>query len=344
MDGLTDRLQTRKALGNLCGESTAFLKVVEQLPAVAKSEATVLVTGETGTGKELVARSIHYLSKRAPFPFVAVNCGSLPDTLLEDELFGHEQGAFTDARSQRRGVIAQAEKGTLFLDEVGALTPRGQVALLRVLQDRSYRPIGCSREQLADVRVVAATNSSLDELVRAGSFRSDFYYRLCVFAVYLPPLRDRREDIIPLARHFLKKHAPNEPTLQLASAVCGALVAHEWPGNVRELENVIIRAIHLGRTKDNQIERLGIQDSLSMMVGTASAIPAKPATLKMSKRNMVAVFEKNYLTRLMWEHSGNVSRAALAAGKERRDLGKLLKKYNIDPKIYYTPRAKPARG
>jgi len=197
-----------RALSTLIGEAPAFLKVISQLLAVAHSDGTVLITGETGTGKELAARAIHYLSDRAAFPFVAVNCGSLPDTLLENELFGHERGAFTDAGAGRPGLVSQAEKGTIFLDEIEMLTPRAAVALLRVLQDKRFRALGSSREQQANVRFVAATNVQLGLLVEAGTFRADLYYRLCVFSIGLPALRDRKEDIPLLAAHFLEKHAP----------------------------------------------------------------------------------------------------------------------------------------
>jgi transcriptional regulator with PAS, ATPase and Fis domain len=168
----------------------------------------LIVVGETGTGKELVARAIHYLSANAEFPFVAINCGSLPDSLIEDELFGHERGSFTDARLKRQGLIAQAEKGTLFLDEVDTLAPKAQVDLLRVLQDKTFRPIGSSTEHRANVRMLAASNTRLDEVVRTAGFRADLYYRLCVFSIHLPRLRDRKEDVILLAQHFLQKHVP----------------------------------------------------------------------------------------------------------------------------------------
>jgi len=208
MENLINRLRDKQTLAKLIGEAPVFLKAIAQLPSVARSEATVLITGETGTGKELVARAIHYLSARVAFPFVPLNCGSLPETLLEDELFGHERGAFTDARTPRRGLITQAERGTLFLDEVDTLAAKAQVALLRVLQDKMFRTLGSSREQEADVRIVAATNAPLDQLVRAGGFRVDLYYRLRVFSINLPPLRDRKKDILSLSRHFLEKHTP----------------------------------------------------------------------------------------------------------------------------------------
>ena len=210
-----------EVLGALIGKAPAFKTIVSSLPMLASSEGAVLITGETGTGKELVARAIHSLSARAPHPFVAVNCGAFVETLLEAELFGHERGAFTDAHARRHGLVAQATGGTMLLDEVDTLMPRAQVALLRVLQEGNFRPLGAGAEQHADVRFLAATNASLDRLVQAGSFRADLFYRLCVFSVGVPPLRERVEDILPLAGHFLEKHASSQgrpPGLSAAAA------------------------------------------------------------------------------------------------------------------------------
>ena len=190
MPSTVDRLNDSLVLAKLIGRSPSFVKVIQALPTIARSQATALLHGETGTGKELIARAIHYLSPRAGFPFVAVNCGALPDTLLEDALFGHER-APSPTRSPRQGVIAQAERGTLFLDEIDSLSRKAQVALLRVLQERCYRPVGSSVEQCADVRIVTACNAPLDQLVRGDHFRTDLYYRLAVFTVQLPPLRER---------------------------------------------------------------------------------------------------------------------------------------------------------
>jgi DNA-binding NtrC family response regulator len=342
MKNLIERLRDAQALAKLVGEAPAFLEAIRHLPDVAKSEATVLITGETGTGKELVARAIHYLSARAGFPFVPVHCGSLPDTLLEDELFGHKRGAFTDAHAQRKGLIAQSEGGTLFLDEVETMTLKAQVALLRVLQDKKFRALGSSSEQQADIRVVAATNAPLEQLVHAGSFRADLYYRLCVFSVHLPPLRERRGDIIGLARFFLKKHTPaSRPGLQLTPDACEALLAYDWPGNVRELESAIIRGIHLSQTNQIKVEDVGIPSASESQQGDAvtdipvTIVSAESCSLKAMKQKMIETFEREYLSRLMRVHQGNVSQAALAAGKERRELGKLLKKYQIDPKRFY---------
>jgi len=320
-------------MAKLVGEAPSFVNAIKQIPQISRSEAAVLVSGETGTGKELVARAIHYTSDRAPFPFIPVNCGSLPDTLLEDELFGHERGAFTDARARRPGLIEQASQGTLFLDEVDSLSLKAQVALLRVLQDKKYRAIGSSSERLADVRIVSATNAKLEGLVEAGGFRADLYYRLCVFTINLPPLRTRKEDIITLASHFLGKHTPaDQPPLSLSPAACAALISYDWPGNVRELENAIIRGIHLCQPNPTGLitrEDLGLRPSGAPVADEPLA--CLRASFKERKQALIAAFEQDYLAQLMREHQGNVSRAARSAGKERREFGKLLKKYGLDP-------------
>ena len=337
-ESLIRHLQDTQVLAKLVGQSPLFLKAIEQIPTIAKDEATVLINGETGTGKELIARAIHYFSNRAPFPFVAINCGSLPETLMEDELFGHERGAFTDAHIRRSGLLAQAEKGTLFLDEVATLTAKAQVTLLRVLQNKKFRILGSRGEQEANVRVVAATNAPLYQLVQAGGFRADLYYRLCVFSINLPPLRDRKEDIFLLALHFLKKYGPADgEILQLAPSARKALMSHSWPGNVRELENAFIRGIRLCRTDSIEDKDLGLLSGIQEAPdGTAETFPRAP-TLKVMKQKAIEAFERDYLIQLLCEHQGNVSHAAHAAGKERRDLGKLLKKYRLEPKLFHPP-------
>src|ERR1700704_6638167 len=201
-----DRIATDEVTDGFIGQAPAFRDVLAKLPKRASAAAAVLISGETGTGKELGARAIHGMSRRTMSPFVAVNCGALIDTLFESELFGHERGAFTDAHARRQGLVAQAAGGTLLLDEIDTLTPRGQVALLRVLQDRTFRLLGSNSEHRADVRFLAATNAGLERLVQTGAFRVDLYYRLCVFSVSVPPLRDRREDIPRLAEYFIGKY------------------------------------------------------------------------------------------------------------------------------------------
>jgi len=269
---------------------------------------------------------------------VPVNCGSLPDTLLENELFGHERGAFTDAQVRRDGLIAQAERGTLFLDEVDTLHAKAQVDLLRVLQDKRFRRVGSSVEQNVDVRIVAATNAPLDRLVASGRFRADLYFRLCIFSITLPILRDRKEDVLLLAGHFLEKHAPADKSrLQFAPEASSALLSYDWPGNVRELENAIIRGIHLTETGLIEVDDLGLPSKWASLPHASSEGPAKLQSFRTMKRQVIQEFERDYLTRLISEHRGNVSQAALTAGKERRNLGKLLKKHRLDPGLFRHP-------
>ena len=332
-------LEETLARAKLVGEAPCFRQVLEDLTTVKKSEAAVLLIGETGTGKELFARAIHYLSGRADGPFVALNCGSLPDTLLEDELFGHERGAFTDAHLRKSGLIAQAENGTLFLDEVDSLTARAQVVLLRVLQDKKFRAIGACCEQQANVRILAATNGRLEQSVLQGTFRADLYYRLSVFTVNLPPLRLRKDDIALLAAHFIEKHAPAERGhIRLTPAAVAALIDYDWPGNIRELENAIIRGIHRAK-KDEWIEVQELGLPVLKEQQTECACEPLPNTRKFHtlKQQAIVLFERNYLMNLMTEHHGNVSRAARTVGKERRALGRLLQKYQIDPKRFALP-------
>jgi len=320
-----------KALAKLVGEAPNFTKVIATIPSIAQHNGAVLVSGETGTGKELVARAVHYLSDRAGHPFVCVNCASLPDSLLEDTLFGHEAGAFTDARLSRRGLLAEAHGGTLLLDEVESLSTRAQVALLRVLQDGTFHALGSARQQRTDGRVLAATNVPLEHMVLSGAFRSDLYYRLRVFFIDLPPLRERKGDILVLARHFLDQHtASGKGPFDLNDAVKAVLASHSWPGNVRELENAILRATVVCRTGLISPEDLGIPTERR----AAPNLAAQPRPYQVLKREAIASFERNYLTDLMAQHRGNVTHAARMAGKDRRELGKLLKKCGVDPRAF----------
>ena len=241
---LRSQVVQRYAFHNLIGKSSGMQEIYAKIEQVADSRTTVLITGESGTGKELVAKALHYNSSRRDRPFIALNCAALPETLIESELFGHEKGSFTDATARRTGQFEMANTGSLFLDEIGDLSPVTQAKLLRVLQEREFTRIGGVQPIKVDVRIVAATNKNLDELVRKGQFREDLYYRINVISLYLPPLRDRGEDIALLAKHFLAKRVEEEkrPQIEFSKEALELLVRYPWPGNVRELENIIEQA------------------------------------------------------------------------------------------------------
>ncbi|WP_220432497.1 sigma-54 interaction domain-containing protein [Saccharospirillum alexandrii] len=322
---------TDEAMHGIVGNCDSLLQTKTIVGRYRSCDASVLILGESGTGKELVARAIHYISDRAEGPFVPVNCGALPDELLENELFGHEQGAFTGARGSVPGLIEQAEGGTLFLDEIGTLSLRGQCALLRFLQSKEFRRLGSRRLQSANVRVFAATNADLNDMVALGGFRQDLLYRLNILRIVLPPLRDRGNDIDLLAGHFIARFCRqyNMPDKQLSAAASQWLYAHDWPGNIRELENLLHRAIlSCPGTVIQREDLTPDQDS--------SITPSMPYTrLNMdlsfqdAKAEVISQFERHYLEALMNRCNGNVSQAARVAGKERRALGKLLKKYGL---------------
>jgi two-component system response regulator AtoC len=262
---LRSQLEERYQFEGVVGRSRAMQPLFQVLETVAPTASTVLITGETGTGKEVIARAIHHNSPRKAHRFVAINCSAIPETLLEAELFGHVRGAFTGAVGTRQGRFEQAHKGTLFLDEVGTMSPGLQMKLLRALQERAFERVGDSQTIKVDVRVIAATNSALPRMIAEGTFREDLYYRLNVIPIELPPLRDRREDIPLLAKHFLKKFAP-ETTPQLSQGAMRSLMAYAWPGNVRQLENAMERAIALsGGRRD-----IDVGDLLPDMQMTAS--------------------------------------------------------------------------
>jgi DNA-binding NtrC family response regulator len=310
---------------NLIGRSPAFFRVLDQLHSMSHCDATVLLLGETGTGKEVFGRAVHYLGMRKGHAFIPVNCGSLPDNLLENELFGHAKGAYTDASTSEKGLLRSAEGGTLFLDEIDSLTLGSQVKLLRFLQDHEYRPLGSPRSVTADVRVVAATNANLRRLVEAKMFREDLFYRLNILSLRIPPLRDRPDDIPLLAEHFLNRFRPaNQSTaLRFSPAVIHKLVTHNWPGNIRELEGVIYRVAVLCR---NQV--ISTAD-IDLNLDQPEPGPVQ-ANLKEAKQTMVESFERMYLIGLLDNNGGNVSRAAREAGKERRAFQRLVRKYNLN--------------
>src|SRR5687768_1684792 len=250
--------RTRGKLGNIIGRSQRMLALYQMIETVAQVQSTVLVTGESGTGKELVARAIHDLSPRAEKPFVSVNCGAFTETLLESELFGYVKGSFTGANTNRKGLFEAANSGTIFLDEIGEMSPAMQVKLLRVLQERKVRPVGATEEGTVDTRVIAATNRDLASMVTSGAFREDLYYRISVIPIELPPLRERAEDISELATHFVQKFcAPAGRSLGISESAMRLLERYSWPGNVRELEHTIERAVALETTERSEERRVG---------------------------------------------------------------------------------------
>jgi len=326
-------LRARVQGAGLCmiGESAAFQQMLETIVRVAYCpDATVLIHGETGTGKELVARAIHHLSARSSFPFVAVNCGALPDTLAENELFGHQPGAFTGAAKSTVGLLLQAHRGTLFLDEIDSLPAKAQVALLRFLQDGSFRPLGSSKEERVDVRIVAASNRRLEREVHAGRFRQDLFYRLNLIAVDVPPLRDRGWDVMVLAKHFLAMYAAryHRRSKQLCQRTQHWFRGYHWPGNIRELQHLIHREFLLSDAEELTIA-VPCDESLQTAAIKGNADSAPLSSYRHAKSRAVEEFHRTYLTRLLQQASGNVTHAAKLAGKERRALGRLLKRYGV---------------
>jgi two-component system response regulator GlrR len=312
---------------NLLGESPAFLSALRVIERIAGVDASVLILGETGTGKELAARALHYLSPRCDFGFVPVNCGALPDNLLESELFGHEQGAFTDAKRASRGLITQAQGGTLFFDEVETMTPRAQVVLLRFLQDHQYRAVGGHVIKIADVRIVAASNADMEELVRRRQFRSDLLFRFGVLRLTMPALRDREGDVVLLAQHFLDRFAAQygRPARRLNPDRIAQLLAYDWPGNVREVENLTLRQLLLEEVQCAAAGQVNVPASESTD-GSADL----PLAFRSAKALAVEQFEKTYLRRVLVRTRGNISLAAKISGKDRSTLNKLVKKHGFD--------------
>jgi two-component system, NtrC family, response regulator GlrR len=315
--------------GALVGESESFVRAIKNIPPLAESDATVLICGETGTGKELFARAIHYHSLRRNKPFIPVNCAALPDHLFENELFGHIRGAFTDASTSEKGLIAEAEGGTLILDEVDTLSPSAQSKLLRFLQNGEFRPLGSSRSVRANVRIVASTNTDLFDRVKAKLFREDLYFRLNALSVIIPPLRERIEDIAHLSNHFLIQYARERNTERrgISSDALRKLMAYEWPGNIRELEGVILRALILTASASLQPGDMNLPQQ--------SPRPTeKNSLLRQAKTDVIQNFEVGYLTDLLAAHHGNITHAAMAAGKRRSTLQRLLHKYSLNPKSF----------
>lgn len=321
------KLFKNMTLRGTVGRDPNFLKSISNLPIIANSDIAVLILGETGVGKEVCARAIHYLSKRSDRPFIAVNCSAIPANLFENEFFGHKRGAFTDAREHHKGMIEEAQGGTVFLDEVDTLSFEAQSKILRLVQEKTYRSLGDHQEKQADIRIIAASNADLKMKISEGAFRSDLYYRFGV-ALKLPPLRERKADIPLLAEHFLHKHRLDgeTPPKNFSSEALRKLLCYHWPGNIRELENIVRQAILFSRGTLIEPQDLNI-------VSSDAAHPAEKMSFQEAKKMAVEKFEKEYLTQLLIISEGNITLASKKAGKDRADLSRLIKKYRLNSDI-----------
>ena len=308
----------------MLGESSSFQQLLATLKQIARFDAAVLLEGETGTGKELAARALHYDGPRRAKPFLPINCGALQDSLVENELFGHCRGAYTGAQTDERGLVEAADGGTLFLDEVDALTPKAQVTLLRFLEDQQFRPVGGRTHRTANVRVIAASNRSLGDLVEKDRFRLDLLYRLRVMHVRVPPLRERAGDATLLAQHFLQMYSTrfSKPVLPLSASSIGWIDTYQWPGNIRELENIICQAFLLSPGPEVEVAPLAAGSSLQ---------EGESWSYRRAKQRALAEFERRFLMRAIKCTAGNVSQAARLINTERRHLGRLLKKHGLEP-------------
>jgi DNA-binding NtrC family response regulator len=326
-EDVRSRLKARLGRHQLIGYSRAFLEATQWIPVFAKYEGTVLIEGETGTGKSICARALHYLSPRSGKPFINVNCGAIPTTLIENELFGHARGAFTGAISSQVGLVQQSEGGTLFLDEIDCLPLSAQVKLLHLLQDREYRQIGSVEIRRADVRLIAASNTDVRQAVRGKRLREDLYYRLNVLPLKLPPLRERSWDVVELATHFLKKYARRmgRPVPSISPGGQQRLLEHDWPGNVRELEHVIERALVMSE------DRAVITCSDLCIEGQSNG---QQLSFRQAKTRAIENFERHYIEGLLTTYRGNITHAANAAQKNRRAFWELIRKHGISAEGY----------
>lgn len=321
---------------NLIGRSPAFLEVLWKIQRLAQVDANLLITGETGTGKELAARALHYLGPRRGKCFQAINCGAIPESLVENELFGHVSGAYTDARQTKIGLIEQSCDGTLFLDEVDMLSLKAQSALLHFIESRAYRPLGACEERNTEARIIAATNADLKELAARGQFRLDLFYRLNLLTLPLPPLRQRGEDTLLLVEHFLGQCeiAYGRGCKVLHPYTRAQLLTYDWPGNIRELEHFIQREYLLAESS----VIAALPDSGSDSLESCYQSEPLPTNFKQAKEQAINQFERQYIHAMLGKTAGNVTRAAELAGKERRAFGKLVKKHGIDPKGFARSR------
>jgi two-component system response regulator GlrR len=331
---LKEIINDRFDFANIIARSAKMRAVLDIVARIAKLDSTVHIHGESGTGKELIAKAIHLASDRKDKPFVALNCAALPESLLESELFGHEKGAFTGAVKSTRGLFTQAHGGTLFLDEIGDMPRSTQSKLLRVLQERQFYPVGSEVPLEVDVRVIVATNKDLEEQVRKGLFRDDLFYRIHVIPVYLPALRERKDDIVPLVEHFLKKYSQHmkKEVKGVTPEAMRKLMLHDWPGNVRELENTIEYAVAMTQS-DTVTEDYMLQGKSIVAERPATAVPEhldEPSGGLRPLKDARDAFERDYLIQVLSMTEGNVSQAAKLAGKYRADFYDLLKKHDLN--------------
>jgi DNA-binding NtrC family response regulator len=315
----------------LVGNSEVMNRLYETIQMVAKTDLTVLITGESGTGKELVARAVHNMSNRGDQAFVAVNCPTLPENILESELFGYKKGAFTHAVQDKIGLFQEAHKGSLFLDEIGDITPAIQTKLLRVLQEKEIKPLGDTKSITVDVRIIASTNQNLEEKIKIGEFREDVYYRLNVLPVKLPALREHPEDIPLIANHLLEKHCEklNKPLKKISQELMDEFLKQPWEGNVRELENVIMQGILFSTTeqiKPRDLELKNIRKSSGLRPPNFS----REMPYKTAKEEALREFNHNYIGHLLKDHNGNVTQAARQCGLERQALQQIMRRYQVN--------------
>ena len=314
---------------DLVGKSSKMQRVYETIQMVAKTDLTVLITGESGTGKDLAARAIHALSKRNKERFVAVNCPTVPENILESELFGYKKGAFTDATQDKEGLFQEAHHGTIFLDEIGDISPTIQTKLLRVLQEKEIKPLGDTKTIDVDVRIVASTNRDLQKKIKKSEFREDFYYRLNVLPIHLPALREHREDIPLIANHLLEKHCAklNKPLKKLSPELLEVFLNRAWEGNVRELENLIIQGILFSLTDQIRPQDIGL--SLAASSTNSVDISFQDLPYKKAKEQVLVNFNASYIHNLLTKSQGNVTQAAKLCGLERQALQQVMRRYGI---------------
>lgn len=315
---LRQQMSELSGVNEIVGDSPQMKKVIELAKTVAQTDTTVMIRGESGTGKELIARTIHANSMRKYFPIITVNCGAVPETLLESELFGHEKGAFTGAQYRRKGKFEMADGGTIFLDEIGTISQKMQVQLLRVLETKQFTRVGGNDLISSDFRVVCATNRDLEAAIADGNFREDLYYRLNVFTIFIPPLRERRVDIPPLVNHFMRKYTTsmNKPMLEIDPEAMDILIRNKWPGNIRELENVIERAIVLAKPPAIRPSDLPFQPSQFQDENGANG-------------DLLSGMEKIHITKILDKYAWNITRTADALGIDRVTLYNKIAKYGL---------------